>query len=327
MVALTVTGMITIPVVVLLSAVFGLANAAEMPIRQSFVAELVPRETIPNAVVLMQTAFSTSRMTGPVVAGVVVAGFGFTAAFAVAAGLSLTCVVLLSVMDRRSIRTAQRRTGETLASSLLSGARYVGQTAIVRDTLVVVCGTTAFGLSILAIMPIFAVDVLGLDSWGYGALLAALGAGTVVGAACMTFVGAPRARVIMSLGLACLAALLGAVAVTLSAAIAFVLMLLVGFVSMTVFSSTNVTVQTTVDHEVRGRVMGLYVAIYSGGAAAGALLVGIIAEAANVHAAIAVSAIGVAVVALWAFGRITRPALALQKSIVTNVDGSVVNRS
>jgi MFS family permease len=327
LVVLTAGGLIAIWQVLLLSALFGLANAAEMPIRQAFIAELVPRASLSNAIVLQQAAFSTTRTVAPFIAGVSIIVLGYTLTFAVAALCSLICVVLLSMMDRAQIHALRRRPFGQLGTALSEGGRYVLTSGIVRNTLVVVCGTTAFGLSIQAVMPVFALDVVGLDSWGYGAMLAALGAGTVVGAVLMTSVTAERARMVMTLGLGGLAASLGALSVTQSEYAVFGLVLAVGFTSMTVFSSSNVIVQSAIEHDVRGRVMGLYIAIYSGGAAAGALLAGVVAEQQGVQASIGLMAIGMLMVALWALLRITLPALRAQNSTTTSVEGSTVNRS
>jgi MFS family permease len=306
---LTATQAITIGQLFVASTVFGLANAFEMPIRQSLIAELVPPRTLPNAITLQQAAFNLSRMLAPIAAATLVTGAGFAATFALATGASLLSVVLLQAMTEVA-RRSYRFGATTFFDALRLGLRFVVSNATVRDTLLVLFGTTAFGLSVQTILPVFASDALGLGAWGYGALLATMALGAVIGATAMTFVGANRAHLTMSLALVALAVSLATMSMASWAPLAFALMATIGLTTMIVFGSTNITVQSNIEHEFRGRVMGFYIAIYSAGAALGGLFAGGIADRTDVRTAILANAVGVTVIGTFAAVAVTRPAIA-----------------
>ena len=83
-----------------------LVNTIDMPTRQSFVAELVGKDDIVNAVALNSAAFNTARIVGPVVAGLLIAGFGVDMAF-ILNGLSFA--VVIAALSRMRTRGAARR--------------------------------------------------------------------------------------------------------------------------------------------------------------------------------------------------------------------------
>ena len=78
---LTWQGSIQLWHVYLIATLFGLNNALDMPSRQAFVSELVPRRALMNAIALNSAMFNTGRILGPAIAGVVLAKWGTASAF------------------------------------------------------------------------------------------------------------------------------------------------------------------------------------------------------------------------------------------------------
>src|SRR5258706_1786395 len=72
---LTATGMVQLWHVFVLALLLGLNNAVDMPTRQAFVSEMVPRERLLNAVSLNSAQFNASRIVGPGLAGLLIAPF------------------------------------------------------------------------------------------------------------------------------------------------------------------------------------------------------------------------------------------------------------
>src|SRR5918999_933549 len=91
--ALTVTGMVELWHVYALALVAGVVGAIEMPLRQAFVAELVPRDDLVNAIALSSTSFNLSRVIGPAIAGVTIATLGVASNFGINA-LSYVSVIV-----------------------------------------------------------------------------------------------------------------------------------------------------------------------------------------------------------------------------------------
>ncbi|MEN3754535.1 MFS transporter [Mangrovibacter sp. SLW1] len=90
---LTITGLVQLWHVYVFAFLFGTANAFDAPARQTFVAELVGDNDLPNAVALNSTSFNSARMIGPAVSGLVIAAVGTGWAFALN-GLSFIAVLI-----------------------------------------------------------------------------------------------------------------------------------------------------------------------------------------------------------------------------------------
>jgi MFS family permease len=81
--AVTITGVVEIWHVMALAAALGLVNAIDMPVRQSFAADLVPRSDLMNAIALNSMAFNSARVLGPALAGAIIAALSAASGSAV----------------------------------------------------------------------------------------------------------------------------------------------------------------------------------------------------------------------------------------------------
>ena len=106
--ALTLTGNVTVPLLFVLSLVFGAINAFDNPVRRALVVELVPQTHVPNAVGLNSALMTGSRVVGPALAGLLIAGPGAGAAFALNTVTYLAVLVALVRLDRSHFRAAPR---------------------------------------------------------------------------------------------------------------------------------------------------------------------------------------------------------------------------
>jgi len=292
------TDTVTMAHIFVLATVLGLVNAAEMPARVSFVAEVVPDEDLPNAVALMMVAMNASRIIGPAAAGLLAAAFGFSSNFLWSAVAAVVTIVTFAAVDNQRTRAAPKPTGESVRDSLLAGITYIRNTSSVSIPMLLLAMFGVFGISFQTILPIYAIDVLGVDKSTYGFLLAAMGLGALAAALPMTLVSVPRARQIMLLAPLAFALFLAVLAVTRSVPLAFLVITPLGFFFVLINSSVNVTVQGTIPHEYRGRTMGIYVSIMHGGGAVGALVMGSLAEIVGVTTAMLVGAAATAIITI-----------------------------
>jgi predicted MFS family arabinose efflux permease len=284
------TDTVTMAHIFVLATVLGLVNAAEMPTRVSFVAEVVPDEDLPNAVALMMVAMNASRIIGPAAAGLLAAFFGFSSNFLWSAIAAVVTIVTFAAIDDQRTRPAPKPTGESVRAALLDGIQYIRRTPAVSIPMLLLGMFGVFGISFQTILPVYAIDVLGVNTSTYGFLLAAMGFGALAAALPMTLVTVSRARQIMLLAPLAFALFLAVLAVTRSVPLAFLVITPLGFFFVLINSSVNVTVQGTIPHEYRGRTMGIYVSIMHGGGAVGALVMGSLAEIIGVTAAMLVGA-------------------------------------
>jgi MFS family permease len=290
--ALALTGVVEIWHIFLLALVAGFVNAIEMPLRQAFVAELVPREDLVNAIALSSTSFNLSRVIGPAVAGVTIAAFGVASNFGVNAVSYISVLIGLFLIRTDGLHRAERPTAfPSIRASLGEGLRYARATPTVLWPLVLLGGIAALAMNFQTLLPLFSRNTLGLDSGGYGALFATMGAGSLLGSLALAFATSQRPMLRLILGGAAaflaLAFALGFVRVPL---FAFLVVAGIGFASMLMINTINVTIQNSIPDAMRGRVMSLYVTVFAGSAPLGGLLAGSMAEAWGAPVAFSVGA-------------------------------------
>lgn len=268
---IVVTGVAELWHVYLFALLLGIASAVDAPIRQTFVAELVEKKDLTNAVSLNSVSFHTARMIGPAVAGlltvVVGAGWVFVINAATFAG-TLVALWMVRVSELREQPRAPRERGQILA-----GFRYVrGKPAIVVILIMVgIIGT--FGMNFAIFTSTMTTIVFHRGAGEFGLLSSVMAIGSVTGALLSARQERPRMRTIFfASGLFGVAAAIAALMPTFEAFA--VSLTLIGFASLMFMTTANAMVQTTVRPTMRGRVMALYMAIFVGGTPIGAPFVG-----------------------------------------------------
>jgi MFS family permease len=279
---LTFTGVVQIWHVMVLATLLGMVNAVEMPLRQAFAAELVPRRDLMNAIALNSATFNVARIVGPGVAGLTLAFFGPAFNFAINAVSYLAVLLGLSRIDPHHLhRDEPKPQGEngSVRSSLAEGLRYARRTPSVLWPLVLLGGFAIFGMNFQTLLPLYARDTLRLGADGYGALFASMGAGSLIGSMSLAFAGSrrPLMRLIMGGAVAFVVFELS-LGLVREPAFAFPLMVALGLSSMLMVNTINVTIQNSVSNALRGRVMSLYVTVFAGSAPIGGFFAGFVAQ-------------------------------------------------
>ncbi|MEO5919663.1 MAG: MFS transporter, partial [Pseudolysinimonas sp.] len=268
-------GIVTLWMVFAFALALGIAAAFDAPARQAFVSDLVPTTHLSNAVALNSASFNGARLVGPAVAGLLVAGIGAGWVFlinAITFGAVLAALGLLKVRDFTARPRASREPGQ-----LLAGFRYVRQRSdiVLVMTMVAILGTLGFNFPIF--ISAMARIEFGAGAGEFGILSSVIAIGSVTGALLSARRERPRLRTV-TLASAGFGTSMTAAALmpnTVSFGIALVL---VGFSGLTVMTTANGYVQTTTAPAMRGRVMGLYIAVFMGGTPIGAPLVGWVAD-------------------------------------------------
>jgi predicted MFS family arabinose efflux permease len=299
--------------VAVLALVYGLANTVDMPTRQAFIVEMVGRDDLMNAIALNSAMFNAARIVGPALAGIAIARWGTALAFYLNAASFLPVIVaLLAVRAEGRPRAASSR---SMADEIREGVRYALRTPRVSLTMAMVLAVSGFLFNYNVLIPLYVRDVLGQDAQGFGLIMATLGIGAVTGAVALAVLGRGRPPVAALATPALLqAASTAALAAVHREALAVPLLLVMGFCGILFMAGSNSTVQLTVPDELRGRVMSLHTLMFAGVTPFGAFLMGSVAEAAGVKAALLVSGGGglISVLALlaWWNGRDRGPSLA-----------------
>lgn len=315
--ALVITDVVEVWMIVLLAFLLGIANAVDMPVRQSFAVELVGREHVGNAVALNSAMFNGARIVGPAAAGLAIGAFGVAAAFMIN-GLSFLAVIVgLWLIDSAELQLPPRidrpTTVRAVMRNLGEGLDYVRQTPVVLLAVVVVGTVATVGMNWTVLMPAFAQDELLSDAAGFGFLMAASGIGSLLAALRLVFGGRPQ-----PMRLATGALILGVASVALAVSRVFPLsiglMVIVGFGAILMAATGNTTIQLAVPDHLRGRVMSVYTTVFSASVPIGGLAMGAIASGFGTGVAIGLGGVLTVVVGLGALAWGRRGAFKLPAS-------------
>ncbi|UHL63683.1 MFS transporter [Paralcaligenes sp. KSB-10] len=288
-----IAGLLTPWLLLTFTFFIGCGTALHNPSWQASMGDLVPREDLPGAVTLNSMSYNLMRSVGPAVGGLIVAVAGAAFAFALNAVSYIALIVALARWKpQHSPRSLPR---EAFGSAIAAGLRYI---AMSPNLVKVMFRGFVFGLaavSILALLPLVARDLVKGGALTYGILLGCFGAGAIGGALLNAWV---RERwnnetIVRAsfLGFALSAALL---AFSDKMWLSCIALLPAGACWVLALSLFNVTVQLSTPRWVVGRALALYQTATFGGMAAGSWLWGMTADAQGVATALIAS--GVALV-------------------------------
>lgn len=274
---LTLANRIQVWQIIVLAVLLGIVNAFDIPVRQSFVAEMVGRDDLINAIALNSSMMNGARIIGPAVAGILVSVVGEGWCFLLN-GLSYLAVIVGLLFIRAGNTRPHEHQGSRV-QAVLEGFRFAFQSRPVWALLLLLGMVNLLGMPYAVLMPIFADNVLHGGPRALGLLMGASGAGALLGALTLA-----ARRGVRGLGswimIACAGFGASLILFSLSRnfALSVILLLPVGFSVMIQMASSNTLIQSMVPDRLRGRVMGLYSMMFIGMAPFGALLAGILAN-------------------------------------------------
>jgi MFS family permease len=268
--ALILTGVVQLWHVFLLAALQGVASAVDAPARQTFVSEIVGPELLANAVGLNSASFNAARLIGPGVAGLMIAAWGTGWVFLVN-GLSFLAILLaLGRLETATLASPRRSRG---GGQIRAGLAYVRHRPDIILLMVIVFLLGTFGLNFQMTTALMATTIYDKGPGEYGLLGSIMAIGSLTAALLAARRPRPRLRIILA-ALVTFAISSCAAALAPSYELFAVLLIPVGLSALTILPSANSMIQLSVDPEMRGRVMALYMAIFMGGTPLGAPIIG-----------------------------------------------------
>jgi MFS family permease len=270
---LVLAGAIAVWHIISLSIFLGVIDAFDMPVRQSFMVEIVQAKDLGNAIALNSSIVNSAQLLGPSIAGILIASMGEGVCFLLNGISYLFVIVSLLAMKIASKKIETQNTH--VLQGIREGFSYVFGFTPIRSILLLLALVSLIGMPYRVLMPVFARDVLHGGSHTLGFLMGSSGLGALLGSIYL----ASRKSV---LGLGKWIALatgvfgIGLIAFSLSRVFWFSLFLifLSSFGMMVQFASSNTILQTIVDEDKRGRVMSFYAMALRGMAPFGSLLAG-----------------------------------------------------
>ncbi|ADP72789.1 major facilitator superfamily MFS_1 [Rhodomicrobium vannielii ATCC 17100] len=276
----------------LLNCLIGILNACDLPVRQSFTAEMIGEgeaSVLSNAIALNSTMMNLAKLIGPVLAGtlITIAGEGVCFIFNAVSFLAVLASLCMMRVPRRKLPPR----GGAILGELLGGLRYARHHSHIRRTLVLLSVFAFLGQPHISLLPVFAKEVLGGGPDTLGVLMACQGLGAVCGA--MYLAGrASTEGIERCVALACMlySACLFAFTCSQNQALSMALLVVTGFAMMVQMAGSNTILQTHTGADMRGRIMSFYAVAVMGMTPLGSLIAGGVADRIGVADTVAIGA-------------------------------------
>lgn len=287
------TGIVQVWQIILLSLILGIVNASDIPIRQSFVVEMVEhREDLGNAIALNSSLVNGARLIGPSIAGLLVATVGEGICFVLNA-ISYLAVILALMAMRIPPASLPRRNRLPILQELHAGFVYAYEFGPIRSILLLLALVSLMGMPYSVLAPVFAKEILHGGAHTFGFLMGAAGCGALIGtlylASRHSVLGLDRmivmATVLFAFGIATFA-------VSSNFILSMSALAVAGFGGMTLFASCNTVLQTILDEDKRGRVMSFFTVSFMGVAPFGSLAAGSLAGSIGPCATLLLGSVG-----------------------------------
>jgi MFS family permease len=255
---LVITGVIEIWMMTLTALLMGISFAFNMPARQAFVAELVERRWLTNAVALNNSGMNASRVIGPSIAGALI-GVSFIGIGGVFVLMAMMYVIVVASLfrlpNRPSAEGARDRSG---ASALLDGLRYMRGNPVLSALILLGFAPVLLGMPYQALMPVFAKDVFGVGAQGLGLLMTVNGIGALAGSLAIAGLGRFERRGLLQMGLGITFGISIAVfAFSQSLWVAMLMLPVIGGASAAYMSVNSTLIMDYAEPAYRGRVMSV----------------------------------------------------------------------
>ena len=258
----TFTGVVQAWHVILLAFFAGAVNAFDQPARMALYPILIDRSVMMNAVSLNSAVWTGTRIIAPAVAGLIITVVGEGFSFLLSAmGFFTLAVVVMRLKIPDSVKPERRE--RKSRSDLSEGIKFILGNSIFTFLIAITFFNSFFGMSVIPMMPVFAVDILKVGADGQGVMMGVGG----VGAFAITLIlgRIPNLRhrgMMIVLGSAVFGLALASLAVTSKELgnypLAVLLMFVMGAFSSVYMISIMSSLQLMVPDHMRGRVMGFY---------------------------------------------------------------------
>lgn len=283
----------------------GIVLVFNNPARQALMVELVGRSELANAIALNSSLNNATRIVGPALAGLLIAGAGLGACFALNAVSFVAVLIALGAMrDADLHHEPQARARVPMLVAIRDGLAYARKTKTVAIVLAMLGVISTLAINFDIVLPVLARGTLHGGPQTYGFITAVFGLGAFAGA----LISASRRRASPRLLLAA-AGGFGVAQLFVAwqdAAVGVALMLFATGVCYTLYTSiTNALVQLATPGFLQGRTAGLYSYVFLASAPLGSLIAGWLAEVGGARLTLLVG--GAAAILMTFVGLALRP--------------------
>lgn len=280
--------------------ILGIMRVFNAPVSRAFLPQVVPEEDLPNAIAWASTFFQGASILGPAAGGVIYAAFRGPGAVYVTSILLNVIAIVCTVRIQAAAKPRPREPFS--AKSVLAGLHYIWREKVVLGSLSLDLFAVLLGGAV-ALLPVYAKEILHTGPWGLGLLRAAPG----VGAATMAIFLAYR-PLRQKAGLTMLWCVAGFGLFTIlfgishSLVLSLVALVFVGATDMVSVVVRAILIQVATPDEMRGRVNAVDMVFIGASNELGEFESGLTAQWFGTVPAVVLGGIGTLIVtALWAW--------------------------
>ncbi|EHQ27295.1 MFS transporter [Mucilaginibacter paludis] len=264
--------------IIALSALLGLINAFDVPARQSLVYEMVDdKADLPNALALNSSMVNLSRLIGPGIAGIVLEKLGDDVCFGLNA-VSFIAVIGSILMMKLPAYVAKPHT-KNVFGELKEGFAYIKNTPSISFILMMLALISLFVLPYSTLIPVYAKDIFRGTASTFGIIDSVIGLGAFSGAIFLASLKPGRnLKKILAINTLIFGAGLALFSHETHYILALIFAAIGGFGMMSQITISNTLIQTTVDPDMRGRVISFYAMAFFGMQPLGGLIIGAVSQ-------------------------------------------------
>lgn len=248
-------GILEWPHLLIASMFNGIMFAFVGPARQAIIPQLVGQERISNAIALNSAAMSSMALIAPAIAGVLYATIGPEGVYYVMVGLWIVAVSLTTAIRKPAKMAA--RAQSAITKDIKAGLSYVAHNRMILLLLGVMLTTVVLSMPFQSLLPVFVVDVYGLESEAFGLLVSMIGLGSLLGSLTIASLGRWRRGLLVILGGFIASISLSLVALIPVYPVAVGIMVLVGLGNIAPMALITALIMERSDEHYRGRMMSI----------------------------------------------------------------------
>jgi len=249
------TGVLEWPHLLVASMFNGVMFAFVGPARQAIIPQIVGQERISNAIALNSAAMSTMSLVAPAIAGVLYAAIGPEGVYYVMVGMWVFAVSLTSSIHNPA--KMAKRVKSAIVKDIKAGLSYVGQNQMILVLLGVMLATVVLSMPFQSLLPVFVVDVYGLESKAFGLLVSMIGLGSLLGSLGIASIGNWHRGLLVILGGFIASFSLALVALIPTYSVAVGIMVLIGLGNIAPMALITALIMERADEHYRGRMMSI----------------------------------------------------------------------
>jgi len=296
---MTLTGQVRLWHVFIFAFLLGCVTAIDGPVRQTFVGEMVPPDTLPNAVGLNSASFNSSRLIGPAIGGLLIKAVGTGWAFVINGGSFAATIIGLMLMQPALLYAVSKKHAPKEKGQVRAAFEYVKGRRDLQMIFLVMAVISCLGFNAQLTNSLMATKVFDKDAAQFGLLSSFFAIGALAGALLAARRKRPRLRLILTAAFG-FGLFSGISALMPTYATFGIAGIFVGLCTLTLMTGANATIQISTAPHMRGRVIALYLLVFQGVTPIGSLIIGFISQHISTRWSIGVGSIAALLVSIGA---------------------------